>query len=263
MANAWRRTARERLGRVTTRQLIRSIWLGTLIGAVSGLGAILFAWSIHFATDHLLGTIAGYHPPQPAGEGNEAGSGPERAWALPLVLGLGGLLSGVLVFSLAPEAEGHGTDAAIAAYHRRSGRTRLRAVPVKLIASAITIGSGGAAGREGPTAQIGAGFGSWVADALHLGAAERRRALAAGMGSGIGAIFRAPLGGALMAAEVLYKHDFEAELILLGLISSIVGYSVFGLWAGWDPIFGGSQNFSFSHPSELPYYAALGLLCGV
>src|SRR5690606_30469039 len=104
------------------------------------------------------------------------------------VLTLGGLLSGVIVFWLAPEAEGHGTDAAIDAFHHKGGRVRFRAVPVKLIASAITIGSGGAAGREGPTAQIGAGFGSFIAERLGLGAIERRRALAAGMGAGIGAI---------------------------------------------------------------------------
>jgi CIC family chloride channel protein len=62
---------------------------------------------------------------------------------------------------------------------------------------------------------------------------------------------------------VLYKHDFEADVILLGLISAIVGYSVYGSWAGWDPIFGGSAGFSFSHPAELPYYAILGLFCGL
>jgi chloride channel protein, CIC family len=255
---------RRPLGLLSQRELIRSIWLGVAIGIVSGLGAIAFAWSIEFLTDHLLGALAGYHPAQPAGEGDRvAASGPDRPWALPLVLGLGGLISGLLVFTLAPEAEGHGTDAAIEAFHRKAGRTRLRVIPVKLLASAITIGSGGAAGREGPTAQIGGGFGSFISDVFRLGATERRRALAAGVGAGIGAIFRAPLGGALMGAEVLYRHDLEAEVILLGLISSIVGYSVYGTWAGWDPIFGGGAGFSFSHPSELGYYALLGLACGV
>ncbi|HSE45922.1 MAG TPA: chloride channel protein, partial [Gemmatimonadales bacterium] len=126
-----------------------------------------------------------------------------------------------------------------------------------------TIGSGGAAGREGPTAQIGSGFGAFIADRFNLGAVERRRTMAAGIGAGIGSIFRAPLGGAMMSVEVLYKHDLEADVILLGLISSIVGYSVYGLWAGWDPIFGGGADFSFTHPQELVYYAALGVLCGV
>ncbi|HMO96730.1 MAG TPA: chloride channel protein, partial [Tepidiformaceae bacterium] len=146
-----------RLGMLTRQRLVRSAWLGVVIGIVAGAGAIAFYEAIEFATDHLLVAIAGYHPPAPLGEGSLETSGPERLWALPLVVGLGGLLSGLLVFWLAPEAEGHGTDAAIDAFHHKAGRVRLRVVPVKLAASAITIGSGGAAGREGPTAQIGAG----------------------------------------------------------------------------------------------------------
>ncbi len=258
----WRREARNRAGLITTQQVVRSVWLGAIIGVVAGAGAIAFAWSIDFATEHLLGAITGYHPPQPLGEGSIESSGPSRAWLLPLVLAGGGLAAGLIVWLFAPEAEGHGTDAAIQAFHRQGGRVRLRVAPVKLVASAITIGSGGAAGREGPTAQMGGSFGSFIADRMKLGAVERRRALAAGMAGGIGAIFRAPLGGAMMAAEVFYKHDFESEVILLSLISSIVGFSVYGAWAGWDPIFGGGATFSFSHPVELIYYAILGVLCG-
>ena len=258
----WTNYARERFHSIGSRQVLRSVLLGSTIGVIAGLGAIVFSEAISFVTEHLLGAMAGYYPAEPVGAGGGAAVGPSRPWALPLVVGLGGLLSGLIVFTLAPEAEGHGTDAAIAAYHRQSGRVRLRVVPVKLAASAITIGSGGAAGREGPTAQIGSGFASWLAGVLHLDAADRRRALAAGMGAGIGAIFRAPLGGAVMAAEVLYKHDFEAEVMLLSLISAIVGYSVYGSYAGWTPIFG-DVNLSFSHASELPYYAILGVFCGV
>ncbi len=254
----------KRFGLLSRQELFRALWLGLLIGVVAGGGAIVFAWSIEFATRHLLEGLAGYRPAQPLGEGGRAfATGPDRPWALPLVLGLGGLVSGLLVFLLAPEAEGHGTDAAIDSFHRKGGRIRLRVVPVKLVASAITIGSGGAAGREGPTAQIGAGFGSFIADRFRLGAIERRKAVAAGVGAGIGSIFRAPLGGAMMAAEVLYKHDLEADVILLALISAIVGYSVYGSWAGWQPIFGGGAGFSFSHPGELGYYAALGVICGL
>jgi chloride channel protein, CIC family len=252
-----------RLGMLTRQRLVRSAWLGVIIGLVAGAGAIAFYEAIEFATEHLLGTLAGYHPPAPLGEGSLETSGPTRLWALPLVIGLGGLASGVLVYLLAPEAEGHGTDAAIDAFHNKAGRTRLRVVPVKLLASALTIGSGGAAGREGPTAQIGAGFGTAIADRFHLDPAERRRALAAGMAAGIGAIFRAPLGGAMMAAEVLYKHDFEADVILLALISSIVAFSMFGAYTDYSPVFGGAGAFSFTHPQELPYYAVLGVGCGL
>ena len=151
-----------------------------------------------------------------------------------MVTTLGGLLAGVIVFSLAPEAEGHGTDAAIEAFHERGGRIRARIPPIKLLASAITIGSGGSAGREGPTAQIAAGFGSWLGDVFQLSPQDRRIAVAAGVGAGIGAIFKAPLGGAVLSAEILYIRDFEVEALVPGFIASVIGYSIFGAWARLD-----------------------------
>ena len=95
------------------------IVLGALIGVVAGLGAVVFTAALRWSTSFFLGVIAGYAPPSPAGEGASFGSGAHfvRPWAIPLVVGLGGLISGILVFALAPEAEGHGTDAAIAAVH--------------------------------------------------------------------------------------------------------------------------------------------------
>jgi len=164
-----------------------------------------------------------------------------RPWLLPVITTAGGLVAGIMVFSLAPEAEGHGTDAAIGAFHQGKP-IRARIPLIKLVASAITIGSGGSAGREGPSAQISAGFGSLLADVLHLDTQDRRIALATGIGAGIGAIFRAPLGGAILAAEILYKEDLEVEAIIPALIASIVGYSVFGNWSGWNPIFTPPDN---------------------
>ena len=81
---------------------------------------------------------------------------------------------------------------------------------IKIVASALTIGSGGSGGREGPTAQISAGFGSLLARVLELEPADGRVAVATGIGSGIGAIFGAPLGGAVLAAEILYRDDFDS-----------------------------------------------------
>jgi CIC family chloride channel protein len=183
-------------------------------------------------------------------------------WLLPLVTGVGGLLSGIIVFSLAPEAEGHGTDAAIDAIHHHAGRIRARIPPIKLVASALTIGTGGSGGREGPTAQISAAFGSLLAQWLGLSVQERRIAVAVGMGSGIGSIFRAPLGGALMAAEILYIHDLEVEALIPSLIASIVGYSIYSAVYGYLPIFGDLATIGFTHPVQLLYYAMLGVICG-
>jgi hypothetical protein len=174
--------------------------LSSCIGLVAGLGAIVFYLAITWSTQFFLGQVVGYLPPSPSGEGATVLRGMDRPWLLPLVVGLGGLVSGLIVFNLAAEAEGHGTDAAIAAIDHRQGRVRGRIPPIKLIASAITIGSGGSGGREGPAAQISAGFGSLLGQWLNLKPLDRRIAVAAGMGAGmgagIGAIFRAPLGGA-------------------------------------------------------------------
>src|ERR671926_383493 len=247
----------------SARYLTRWLLLGTSIGIVAGLGAIAFYLAIDWSTHFFLGELVGYLPPSPVGEGAPVLRPMQRPWLLPVVVGLGGLLSGLIVFNLAPEAEGHGTDAAIAAIHHRQGRVRARIPPIKLVASAITIGSGGSGGREGPTAQISAGFGSLLGQWLKLKPLDRRIAVAAGMGAGIGAIFRAPLGGALMGAEILYLHDLEVEAIIPALIASIVGYAIYGAYFGFAPIFGAQPDLALGAPIQLVYYAALGVLAGL
>lgn len=244
----------------------RWLVIGALIGVVAGVGAILFAAAIAFCTNLLLGQIAGFFPPQPAGEATAlnpfTAATLARRWVIPLVTTLGGLLTGLIVFTFAPEAEGHGTDAAIQAFHDKGGRIRARIPLVKLVASAMTIGSGGSAGREGPTAQISAGFGSWLGGVLRLDDHDRRIAEAAGIGAGIGAIFKAPFGGALLSAEILYKRDFEADALFPSFIASVIGFTIYGAWAGWTPIFGAGAHFQFTNPLSLVGYLILGLVAG-
>lgn len=247
----------------STRYLAKWLILGTVIGIVAGLGAILFTYAIEGATRLLLGDIAGYLPPGTIGEGSPEIMEIGRPWLLPVVTTLGGLISGLIVFTFAPDAEGHGTDAAIEAVHHKRGRIPLRTPPVKLIASAITIGSGGSGGREGPAAQISAGFGSFLGRWLKLDAQDRRIAVTAGMGAGIGSIFRAPLGGAVMSAEILYIHDLEIEALIPALIASITGYTIYGLEFGFTPIFGSHPGLALGAPVQLVYYAALGVICGL
>jgi CIC family chloride channel protein len=250
-----------RSGRI--RNQVRLLALAGLVGIVAGVGAIVFYVATRAAEHYALGVVAGYYPaPRPGGEreiGLPAAEHPLRWWLLLAVPTVGGLLSGILVYTLAPEAEGHGTDSAIAAYHYHQGLIRPRVPLVKIVASALTLGSGGSGGREGPIAQIGAGFGSVLANLLHLRPAERRVLMAAGMGAGIGAIFRAPLAGTMFAAEVLYSSpEFEPEVIIPTGIASVISYCIFGAYSGWEPLFT-IPDLKFTNPWQLAPYLVLAV----
>ncbi len=242
--------------------------LSAAIGIVAGLGAFVFQLTSQTVLHFTLAQIAGYDPPEPAGEHRvfERQPQPLSPWLIVAVMAVGGLASGVIVYTFAPEAEGHGTDAAIESFHQKRGFIRARIPIIKMVTSAITIGTGGSGGREGPIAQIGAGFGSFLATLLKLSARDRRIMLAAGMGAGVGSIFRAPLAGALFAAEILYSDaDLESDVIVPAAISSIVGYSVFSLFLPAEkqfmPLFGNRLEYTFRSPAELvPLTVLAGIL---
>ncbi len=233
-----------------------------LIGLIAGLGSVVFHLLCQIGSHFLMDQLAGYRPPPPAGEAHlfAPSQTPFNRWILLFLPALGGIVSGWLVYTFAPEAEGHGTDAAIDAYHNKGGFIRGRIPIIKTIASAVTLTSGGSGGREGPIAQIGAGFGSFLATQLKLSDRQRRIMLAAGMGAGVGSIFRAPLAGALFAAEVLYRDpEFESEVIIPAGISSVVAYCVFCLCFGWGSLFE-TEDFLFRNPLELGPYTVLAFV---
>ncbi len=233
-----------------------------LVGIIAGLGSILFHYLCQIGVHYFLDFMAGYRPDPPAGEHHliSPTNTPFNRWILLVLPALGGIISGCLVYFFAPEAEGHGTDAAIDAYHKKGGFIRGRVPIIKTIASAITLTTGGSGGREGPIAQIGAGFGSFLATKLNLSDRERRILMAAGIGAGVGSIFRAPLAGALFAAEVLYRDpEFESEVIIPAGISSVVAYCIFCLVFGWGSLFD-SPGFKFSNPLELGPYIVLAVI---
>ncbi|MFW5792494.1 MAG: chloride channel protein [Desulfohalobiaceae bacterium] len=238
------------------------LFIFMLIGLIAGVGAIVFHTLCDLGMRIFLDQLAGYRPPPPAGEHTlfEPSDTPFTRWMLLVLPALGGLFSGWLVYTFAPEAEGHGTDAAIDAYHNKGGVIRGRVPIIKTIASAVTLTTGGSGGREGPIAQIGAGFGSFLATRLRLSPRERRIMLAAGVAAGVGAIFRAPLAGALFAAEVLYRDpEFESDVIIPAGIASVVAYCVFCLVFGWGSLFR-SPDYTFTNPLELGPYAVLALI---
>jgi CIC family chloride channel protein len=184
-------------------------------------------------------------------------------WFIPVATTVGGLLAGFLVYTFAPEAEGHGTDGAVRAFHDTGGYIRPRVPLVKSLASAITIGSGGSAGREGPTAQIAAGVGSIMGGLLRVPDDERRLIVLMGMAAGLSAIFKSPLGTAIFAVEILYSGmAFEGDALLYTFISAAIAYAVVGSVNGWAPLFF-VANQPFGSALNLIWYGAVGVFAGI
>lgn len=235
--------------------------LGVSIGIIAGLGAVVFYLALDYSGKFLLGYLGGYHPPVAKEAGGGTGSaGFVRPWAIPLIVFGGALVSAFLVAKFAPEAEGHGTDSAIEAVHTDPRSIRVRAVFVKIISSALTIGSGGSGGREGPTAQISAGFGSLLTRTLNLSDADGRIAISLGIGSGIGSIFGAPLGGAVLAASIIYREDFDYKALVPGFLTSGTAYAIYGSIMGFAPMFGYVEHDYVFNPSHLGWFVVIGLV---
>ena len=231
--------------------------LGLLIGVFSGLLVLVFHMALTLVERLFLGELVGMQT---------AGGGPPafeawRYYLLPASMAIGALIAAFFIYTFAPEAQGSGTDMVIKAYHYLQGKIRWRVLPVKIIATVFTIGSGGSGGAEGPAAQFSAALGSMVSELLGLPPEDRRRMAVVGLGAGIGAIFKAPIGGALLAAEVLYRRDLEPDVIYPALVASAVSYAVYGAVTGYTPIFG--YYTEPLDPMRLPLYAILGAFAGL
>jgi CIC family chloride channel protein len=241
----------------------RALLLCALTGLAAGLASVGFYWLLEAARFYLTESLAHFSPVLAAGEVvlyPVAGHTARLRWVLLFLPALGGIAGGLLVKWFAPSAGGHGTDAAINAYHRLEGRIPFAVIPIKAVASALVIGSGGSAGCEGPVTQIGAGCGSALAGLLKLDAAERRILMAAGLAAGVGALFRAPLAGAIFAAEIFYSGlDIEYEIMMPSLVASTVAYTVFALFFGWQPLFI-MPDYTFEDPLKLLPYLFLSLV---
>jgi chloride channel protein, CIC family len=247
----------------SARSLYRWALIGITVGLIAGFVAIAFYEALALASNSFLGALLGLHLPQsgsPPGGSYSWSTDPGLFLLLPVLMVGGGLATGLLILA-APEVEGHGTDQAIRGFHRGRGVVRYRVPAIKFLASMLTIGTGGSGGREGPTAQIGSGIASFIARPLGLSTQERRVALMAGVGAGIGAIFKAPFGAALLSSEVLYLSDFEPEVIMPSIIASVISYSVFGSFVGFAPEFA-TPGVGWT-PRELPLFALLGAVAGL
>ena len=246
------------------RNQVRLLALAGLVGIVAGLGAIVFYVATRAVEHYALGTVAGYYPePRPAGEPAMAWlptpNTPLRLWLLLLVPTVGGLLSGILVFTLAPEAEGHGTDSVIAAYHYHQGQIRPR----------VPLGQDNRQRVDARNRWIGRSRGAHRPDRRRLrvragqsvAAAARRATRPDGRWHGLRnrRHLPRPLAGTIFAAEVLYRSpEFEPEVIIPTGIASVISYCIFGVYSGWEPLFK-IPDLKFTNPWQLGPYLVLAL----
>jgi CIC family chloride channel protein len=231
-----------------------------LVGVAAGLFGAGFLLALEVVQRFMLENLAGYVVLRASGEALRSSLEPPhfRPWLLLFIPALGGLACGLLT-TLAPEARGGGGDATIDAFHHQDGIIRRRVIWVKTLASLFTLGFGGAGGREGPTMQIGGALGSFVARVLKVSARERRILLIAGVGAGISAVFRTPLGAALLAVEVLYRDGYESDALIPSVLASVISYSVVISISGESTLFSHAGRFPFI-PAQLPLYGLLALL---
>ena len=269
-----------------TLRMGRLVAICALVGIAVGLMSVWFFSMIEWVRVYTLEMFGHLEAPATAGEAGLAHA-PEVAYVLLERLWPGGRVLGVWVPSLgsifaglirlvlpavgalgaciiarrfAPSASGHGTDTVIAAWHHSATNLPVAVAPVKVIASSLVIGTGGSAGAEGPITQIGAVCGTFIARLLRLSPYERRMLLAAGMAAGIGAIFRAPMAGALFASEVLYRgFDLEGDLLIPSMVASTISYMTYACVFGWQPVFSTPGDL-FDAPIKFLFYALLAFL---
>jgi chloride channel protein, CIC family len=232
-----------------------------LVGAAAGLAGSLFFWGLEVVEKWLLEDLAGYVPLRAQGERFMDTGVPTkfRPWLIWLIPAAGALLGGIVSSKLAPETRGGGSDAIINAFHNEGANVRRRVPFVKALASILTLGSGGSGGREGPTMQIGGSIGAIVGRYLNVTERERRILLVAGTAAGMAAVFRTPLGAALLAVEVLHRDDFESDALVPSVLASVVAYSVFISFFGESTLFAHAIRYPFV-PAHLPLYAVMAVM---
>ena len=183
--------------------IIKWVVLATVAGAVVGGATALFLKALSWSTDL-------------------SREMPYSFVLLPAAL----FLSALLIKYLAPDAEGHGTEKVIEAIHKRSGKIGLMVVPVKLVATIVTLALGGSVGKEGPCAQIGAGLTSAFSDLLKFDDHDRKKLVICGISAGFAAVFGTPIAGSLFGVEVLFVGAVLYEVLLPSFIAGITAYQV-------------------------------------
>ena len=222
-----------------------------IIGVLGGLGACGFRWLIHAIENVAWGSW----------ESDVANLKEQPIYWLILVPALGGMIVGPLVYFFAREAKGHGVPEVMEAVALRSGVIRPRLVIVKSLASAISIGSGGSVGREGPIVQIGSAIGSTIGQLLKVSGGRLRTLVGCGAAAGIAATFNAPVAGAIFAVEVILA-DFAVGSFSPIVISSVIATVVARGMLGDDLAFS-VPSYGMESAFELPIYFLLGIVAAL
>jgi len=226
---------------------------GIIIGVLVGLGALSIYYLVVALSKLLLMAHVSLFPVTASRYRSEL------RWLLlmPAVLAAAFPLSYLAALALrTPEV---GSDRVVRAYHRNL-RLEANEAPAAALSSAIAIGLGGSAGMEGPASHVGAALAQLMSRVLGMSAEDRRRALAVGLGAGIGAIFKTPFAGALLSAELLYRRDVEPDVIYPAFIASSVAYVVYGSFTGFSPLLG--LYVGPFRPLYLALFALEGLVAG-
>lgn len=237
-----------------------------VVGLAGALGAVLFrllirtVQAIAFEGPDALGGLIDEGLAAEASDPLEAAR--ELAWYWRIAIpATGGLLVGPLIYFFAREARGHGVPEVMKAIAVRGGVIRARVVGIKALASALSIGTGGSVGREGPIVQIGSAFGSAVGQWFNLNAAGIRTLVACGAAAGISATFNAPIAGAIFAAEIIVG-DFAVIQFTPIVISSVVASVITRFALGNTPAFH-VPDYVIVSPFELLPYMAAGVIAGL
>lgn len=183
--------------------IIKWLLLASIVGVLVGLSTTAFLKTLEYS----IGKTSGYS-------------------YFYLLLPVAFFLSTLVIKYLAPKAKGHGTEKVIEAIHKDSGRISPLVVPVKLIATVITIAAGGSAGKEGPCAQIGGGLSSLFADIFRFDDRDRKKLVICGISAGFSTVFGTPIAGAIFGVEVLFVGGLLYEVLLPSFVAGIVGYQV-------------------------------------
>ena len=239
----------------------RIVLYGLGVGVLAGLAGTLFATLLDASTNWLLLDLTGYHPPGLASEGGVLHAFPgERRYILPILLGLALLVARWLPARGGAASSGDGVNAALNAYHNGRARFDPREVASRAFAGLVALAAGAPLGREGPitalTSGLGALFGHWG----RLSEEDRRLVFVAGLAAGLGLVLRAPLAGAVLAVEVLYRRfEFEFEALTSAVLAAVVAYAIYGLARGFAPLFE-VPTLAGQPPGALPAFFLLGLI---